>query len=177
MAADDLARFRHMCRQFRWLAIFMVCSVGAILALMYVIVPAVFVVRREHRDLTLLLREIVWASPSLLYLFAVWSIGSGLGQLAKGRLIQPTLSSALRRVGLALGFGGVLSVFGVTNLIRIIEGGRVTNLMRLLGDERSSWAYFDVAGMPLGMIGGALFLLGRVLDQATRLQAEMDEMI
>ena len=165
MAADDLARFRHMCRQFRWLAIFMVCSVGAILALMYVIVPAVFVVRREHRDLTLLLREIVWASPSLLYLFAVWSIGSGLGQLAKGRWIQPTLSSALRRVGLALGFGGVLSVFGVTNL------------MRLLGDERSSWAYFDVAGMTLGMIGGALFLLGRVLDQATRLQAEMDEMI
>jgi hypothetical protein len=165
MAADDLARFRHICRQFRWLAIFMVCSVGAILALMYVIVPAVFAVRGEHRDLTLLLREIVWASPSLLYLFAVWSIGSALGQLAKGRLIRPTLSSALHRVGLALGFGGVLSVFGVTNL------------MRLLGDERSSWAYFDVAGMTLGMIGGALFLLGRVLDQATRIQAEMDEMI
>ncbi|KDP94088.1 hypothetical protein ER13_14385 [Brevundimonas sp. EAKA] len=165
MAADDLARFRRMCRQFRWLAVFMVCSVGAILALMYVIVPAVFAARGEHRDLTLLLREIVWASPTLLYLFAVWSIGSALGQLAKGRLIQPTLSSALRRVGLALGFGGLLSVFGVTNL------------MRLLGDERSSWAYFDVAGMTLGMIGGALFLLGRVIDQAGLLQAEMDEMI
>ena len=165
MAADDLARFRRMCRQFRWLAVFMVCSVGAILALMYVIVPAVFAARGEHSDLTLLLREIVWASPTLLYLFAVWSIGSALGQLAKGRLIQPTLSSALRRVGLALGFGGLLSVFGVTNL------------MRLLGDERSSWAYFDVAGMTLGMIGGALFLLGRVIDQAGLLQAEMDEMI
>lgn len=165
MAADDLARFHRMCRQFRWLAVFMVCSVGAILALMYVIVPAVFAARGEHRDLTLLLREIVWASPTLLYLFAVWSIGSALGQLAKGRLIQPTLSSALRRVGLALGFGGLLSVFGVTNL------------MRLLGDERSSWAYFDVAGMTLGMIGGALFLLGRVIDQAGLLQAEMDEMI
>ena len=165
MTADDLARFRRMCRQFRWLAVFMVCSVGAILALMYVIVPAVFAASGEHRDLTLLLREIVWASPTLLYLFAVWSIGSALGQLAKGRLIQPTLSSALRRVGLALGFGGLLSVFGVTNL------------MRLLGDERSSWAYFDVAGMTLGMIGGALFLLGRVIDQAGLLQAEMDEMI
>ena len=165
MTADDLARFRRMCRQFRWLAVFMVCSVGAILALMYVIVPAVFAARGEHRDLTLLLREIVWASPTLLYLFAVWSIGSALGQLAKGRLIQPTLSSALRRVGLALGFGGLLSVFGVTNL------------MRLLGDERSSWAYFDVAGMTLGMIGGALFLLGRVIDQAGLLQADMDEMI
>jgi len=27
------------------------------------------------------------------------------------------------------------------------------------------------------MIGGALFLLGRVLDQATAVQAELDEMI
>ena len=165
MAADDLRRFRHMCRQFRWLAIFMVCSVGAILALMYVIVPAVFAARGEHRDLMRVVQEMVWALPSLLYLFAVWSIGSAMGQLAKGRLIHPTLSSALRRVGLAMGFGGLLSVFGVTNL------------MRLLGDERSSWAYFDVAGMTLGMIGGALVLLGRVLDQATRIQAEMDEMI
>lgn len=165
MAADDLRRFRHMCRQFRWLAIFMVCSVGAILALMYVIVPAVFAARGEHRDLMRVVQEMVWASPSLFYLFAVWSIGSAMGQLAKGRLIHPTLSSALRRVGLAMGFGGLLSVFGVTNL------------MRLLGDERSSWAYFDVAGMTLGMIGGALVLLGRVLDQATRIQAEMDEMI
>lgn len=165
MAADDLARFRRMCRQFRWLAVFMVCSVGAILALTYAIVPAVFAARGEYGPLSSLLREIVWASPTLLYLFAVWSIGSAMGQLAKGRLIQPTLSSALRRVGLALGFGGLLSVFGVTNL------------MRLLGDARSSWAYFDVAGMTLGMIGGALFLLGRVIDQAGRLQAEMDEMI
>lgn len=161
MAADDIARFRSMCRQFRWLAIFMVCSVGGLLAL----APVVFLLRGEGRPVILLLREIVWASPTLLYLFAVWSIGSALGQLAKGRLIQPTLSSALRRVGLALGFGGLLSVFGVTNL------------MRLLGDERSSWAYFDVAGMTLGMIGGALFLLGRVIDQAGLLQAEMDEMI
>lgn len=165
MATDDLRRFRHMCRQFRWLAIFMVCSVGAILALMYVVVPVVFAARGEHRDLMRVVQEMVWASPSLLYLFAVWSIGSAMGHLAKGRLIQPTLSSALRRVGLALGFGGLLSVFGVTNL------------MRLLGNEGSSWAYFDVAGMTLGMIGGALVLLGRVLDQATRIQAEMDEMI
>ena len=31
--------------------------------------------------------------------------------------------------------------------------------------------------MTLGMIGGALFLLGRVLDQAADVQAELDEMI
>ena len=165
MTADDLARFRRMCRQFRWLAVFMVCSVGAILALMYVIVPAVFAARGEHRDLTLLLREIVWASPTLLYLFAVWSIGTAMGQLSKGRLIQPTLVHALRRVGLSLGFGGLLSVFGVTNVMRLVEGGR------------GGWAYFDVPGMTLGMIGGALFLLGGVMEQAGKAQAELDEMI
>ena len=31
--------------------------------------------------------------------------------------------------------------------------------------------------MTLGMIGGALFLLGRVVDQADRIQSELDEMI
>ena len=29
MSQTDLARFRRMCGQFRWLAVFMVCSVGA----------------------------------------------------------------------------------------------------------------------------------------------------
>ncbi|RZJ37775.1 MAG: DUF2975 domain-containing protein, partial [Brevundimonas sp.] len=42
MSQIDTDRFRLMCRQFNWLAIFMVVSVGAILALMHVIVPVVF---------------------------------------------------------------------------------------------------------------------------------------
>ena len=111
------------------------------------------------------LAQVVWALPTVFYLFAVWSIGSAMGQLARGRLIQPTLASALRRVGLALGFGGLLSVFGVTNIMRLIEDGR------------GGFAYFDVAGMTLGMIGGALFLLGGVMEQAGKVQAELDEMI
>jgi hypothetical protein len=60
------------------------------------------------------------AAPSVCYLFGVWSIGRAMGELQKGRLIQPTLASALRRVGLALGVGGVLQVFVVTNLLRLI---------------------------------------------------------
>lgn len=161
MTADNLARFRLMCRQFRALAIFMVVSVGGLLAL----APVPFFLAQGDRPVRLLVEQVLWALPALFYLFAVWSIGSAMGQLAKGRLIQPTLSSALRRVGLALGLGGVLSVFGVTNL------------MRLLGLTQGGFAYFDIAGMTLGMIGGALFLLGRVIDHAGRIQAEMDEMI
>lgn len=166
MTAADIDRFRLRCRQFRWLAIFMVVSVGALLLLMYVVAPAVMVARGTFAaGVSGWLNQAVWASPSLFYLFAVWSIGSALGQLGRGRLIQPTLADALRRVGLALGFGGLLSVFGVTNLSRLVEGGQ------------GGFAHFDVSGMTLGMIGGALFLLGRVMDHAGRVQSELDEMI
>lgn len=166
MSQTDLTRFRAMCGQFRWLAVFMVVSVGLLLALMYAIAPGLLSLRGDFPGTTeAYLAQVIWGLPSLFYLYAVWTIGSAMGQLAKGRLIQPTLADALRRVGLALGLGGVLSVFGVTNLSRVLEGGA------------GSWLHFDVAGMTLGMIGGALFLLGRVMEQAGRVQAELDEMI
>ena len=163
-AAAD--RFRRRCAQFRWLAIFMVVSVGALLALIHVLAPGILMARGDYAATpTHWLAQFVWALPTVFYLFAVWSIGAAMGQLSKGRLIQPTLVHALRRVGIALGIGGLLSVFGVTNLVRLVESGR------------GGWAYFDVAGMTLGMIGGALFLLGGVMEQAGRVQAELDEMI
>jgi hypothetical protein len=168
LSKTETDRFRLMCRQFNWLAIFMVCSVGALLVLMYVASPIAFLMRGPDRPpefVDLWLAQAIKDLPQLFYLFAVWSIGAAMGQLARGRLIQPVLAGALRRVGLALGFGGLLSVFGVTNIIRLVNGGQ------------GGWLYFDVSGMTLGMIGGALFLLGRVIDQAGRVQAELDEMI
>lgn len=166
MSQAATARFRRRCAQFRWLAVFMVVSVGALLTLMYLVAPGVLLMRGEYPvPAHQWLARTLWALPTAFYLFAVWSIGAAMGQLARGRLIQPTLAHALRRVGLALGFGGLLSVFGVTNIMRLIEGGR------------GGWAYFDVAGMTLGMIGGALFLLGGVMEQAGKVQAELDEMI
>ncbi len=166
MSRPDIDRFRLRCRQFRWLAIFMVATVGALLALMYLAAPAVLLARGEYLvPARQWLMHTLWALPGAFYLFAVWSIGSAMGQLSRGRLIQPTLAGALRRVGLALGIGGLLSVFGVTNLSRLIQGGT------------GGWAYFDVPGMTLGMIGGALFLLGGVVEQAGRVQAELDEMV
>ncbi len=168
MATDDSARFRNMCRQFRWLAIFMVCSVCAVLTWMYVFIP-ILAYQRASLPQAIgpidLLEQAIWLTPTFFYLFGVWSIGSALGHLSRGRLIQPTLSKALRHVGIALGLGGSLSVFGISNL------------SRLIGGERGALAYFDVAGMTLGMVGGALFLLGRVIEQAGRLQSELDEMI
>jgi hypothetical protein len=166
LSTTDTARFRARCAQFRWLAIFMVVSVGALLVLVHVIAPAVSLARGEGGPVAQVwASQAIMASPTLFYLFAVWSIGSAMGQLSRGRLIQPVLIHALRRVGLALGIGGLLSVFGITNIARLIEGGR------------GGYAYFDVAGMTLGMIGGALFLLARVMQQAEAVQAELDDMI
>ena len=165
MSQSDLTRFRRMCSQFRWLAVFMVVSVGALLALIHLVFPVLGMASGRTALDGRWLSQLIWALPAVFYLFAVWSIGVAMGQLARGRLIHPTLSSALRRVGFALGVGGLLSVFGVTNLTRLISGGS------------GGLAFFDVAGMTLGMIGGALFLLGRVMDHAGRVQAELDEMI
>ncbi len=166
MARADTARFRRLCGQFRWLAIFMVISVGAVAAVMYVIAPTVLGLRGTLPSPGMrILSGLIMGAPSACYLFAVWSIGRAMGELQKGRLIQPTLASALRRVGLSLGVGGVLQVFVVTNLLRLI------------GETKGGYLYWDVGAMTLGMIGGALFLLGRVVDQADHVQAELDEMI
>ena len=166
MTALDLDRFRRMCRQFRWLSIFMVVSVGAMLLLAHLVFPVLnWLINGRAMDAQHTAISLIWLTPAVFYLFAVWSIGRAMGQLANGRLIQPTLASALRRVGLSVGLGAVFTVFLMTNLLRVA------------GAAKDGYLNFDVGAMTLGMIGGALFLLGRVVDQADRVQAEMDEMI
>ncbi|OYX01105.1 MAG: DUF2975 domain-containing protein [Caulobacter vibrioides] len=166
MSQTEILAFRRRCRQFRWLAMFMVISVGLLVALMAWVFPLLLVVIKDAPWRPgAMLAATIWNLPIACYLFAVWTIGQTLGELANGRLIQAALPPALRRVGLALGAGGLTSVFVVTNL------------MRFLGQAKGGYLHFDVAGMTLGMIGGALFLLGRVMDQALAAQAELDEMI
>ncbi len=141
-------------------------GLGLLLALMYLIAPVGLMLRGDAqiggRPLVV---AVIPAVPAACYLFGVWSIGRAMGELSKGRLFQPTVADALRRVGLALGIGGVFSVFIMTNIIRLITG------------TQGGYLHFDVPGMTLGMIGGALFLLGRVVEQAGRIEAELDEMI
>lgn len=166
MSQTEILAFRRRCRQFRWLAMFMVISVGTLIALTAWLFPLMLVLFKQAPWRSgAMLAATIWNLPIACYLFAVWTIGHTMGELANGRLIQAALPPALRRVGLALGGGGLVSVFVVTNL------------MRLVGQTRGGYLHFDVAGMTLGMIGGALFLLGRVMDQALAAQAELDEMI
>ena len=166
MRPSQIDRFRRMCGQFRGLAIFMVLSVGTLLVFMTVIAPLLLVVfRKAPPPQAQVLALLIWNLPTACYLFGVWSIGQAMGDLARGGPLQAALPPALRKVGVAQGVGGQARVF----LVR--------NLARLAGLARGGYVHFDVPGMTLGMIGGALFLLGRVVDQALAAQAELDEMI
>ena len=107
----------------------------------------------------------VQALPAIAYLWALWSVQRALGDLAAGRIFHPTLARALRHVGIAVLAGSLLKVFAVTNL---------TNL--LLG-TRGNLLWFELSAIVLGVVGAALVLLARVVDEARLVQDELDEIL
>ena len=107
----------------------------------------------------------VQALPALGYLWALWSVQVALSDLALGRIFNPTLARALRHVGIGVLGGSLLKVFAVTNLTR------------LLIEVRGSYAWFDITAIVLGVVGAALILLARVVDEARLVQAELDEIL
>lgn len=155
-----LALFRQRCRQFQWLSWLMVGSIVLLFGTLFVL--GFFVGERFWSELP---SYVVHAVPNVCYVAAVWIMGQAMGALARGDLFQPVLARALRHAGVALAIGGVFSVF--------LQG----NLLRIMGFIQGGFLNFDVPGMTLGMFGGALFLMGTLVDQAGRVQAELNEMI
>lgn len=111
------------------------------------------------------LRIIIPALPALGYLWALWAVQRALSDLAVGRLFHETVARAMRQIGTGVLVGALLNVFVVTNLIRMLMGGR------------GNYLYFDLSAIVLGVVGTALILLARLVDQARALQAELDEII
>lgn len=103
--------------------------------------------------------------PGLGYLWALWAVQRALGDLAAGRLFHPTVARAMRHIGLGVLAGALMSVFAITNLSRWIVGGH------------GGYAYFDLSGIVLGVVGAALVLLARLVDQARAMQDELDEIL
>lgn len=108
---------------------------------------------------------VVQALPAISYLWALWSVQRALGDLALGRIFSSTLARALRHVGIGVLAGSLLKVFAVTNLTR------------LLIEVRGSYAYFDMSAVVLGVVGAALVLLAKIVDEARLVQAELDEIL
>ncbi len=155
------ARFRADCARLRLLAFATAGCIAFVLALSWLVPILRYDVPRTH---PYIVADIVRRIPDLCYVLGIVFIGQAMGRLARGRPLQATLAQALRRVGWTIGVGSVLGVFVVTNVIRWILG------------TRGSYLAFDVGSMTLAIMGGALVMLGHVIDQAVRLQGEMDEM-
>ena len=105
------------------------------------------------------------ALPAIGYLWALWSVQRALGDLALGRIFHPTLARALRHVGIGVLAGSLLKVFAVTNLLR------------LMVEMRGNYVWFELSAIVLGVVGAALVLLARVVDEARQVRAELDEIV
>nr|WP_225444656.1 DUF2975 domain-containing protein [Pseudomarimonas arenosa] len=115
----------------------------------------------QHRWLLML----VAALPAMAYLWGLWAVQRALADLAEGRMFHLTVSRAMRRMGTGVLIGALLNVLVVINLARWISGAR------------GSYLYFDLSGIVLGVVGAALILLARLVDQARVVQAELDEIV
>lgn len=109
---------------------------------------------------------LIFSLPAFAYLYGVWTLGVTFGGLARASsLFSPALSAGLRRVGLALAAGGVISI------------AVMPNLLRLAGHTQGSYLHFDTGAMALILTGGALFLLGGIIERAARQESRMQEFI
>lgn len=109
--------------------------------------------------------RLVVALPALGYLWALWSAQRALGDLAAGQTFEPTVSRAMRHIGAGVLVGALIEVFALTNLMRLVLGGS------------GSYLYIDLSAIVLGVLGAALILLARLVDEARAMQAELDAII
>lgn len=158
-------RFRYQCRLLRAATLVVIAGLCLMLGLMVAVLSGQLPMGRESASNTDALLVVVRFLPAAGYLWALWAVQRALGDMAAGRLFHPTVARAMRQIGIGVVVGALFNVFAVTNLTRWIAGGQ------------GSYLYFDLSGIVLGVVGAALVLLARLVDQARALQAELDEIL
>ena len=158
-------RFRAQCRLLRIATLVVFSGLFLLLALGMVGLPLPFTADANDEWSTRAMLSLVRILPGAGYLWALWAVQRALADLAEGRLFHATVARALRHIGFGVLVGALLNVFAVTNLSRWIAGGH------------GSYLYFDLSSIVLGVVGAALVLLARLVDQARALQAELDEIL
>ncbi|MCK7594835.1 DUF2975 domain-containing protein [Pseudomarimonas salicorniae] len=158
-------RFRAQCRWLRRATLVVFVGLALLHGLGMVGLPLLFPAGAVSEPGDRLIRHAISALPGLGYLWALWAVQQALGQLADGALFQQTVARAMRQMGAGVLTGALLSVFVVINLARWASGGG------------GSYLYFDLSAIVLGVVGAALIMLARVVDQARALQSELDEIL
>ncbi|ABF40441.1 hypothetical protein Acid345_1439 [Candidatus Koribacter versatilis Ellin345] len=106
--------------------------------------------------------EVVGACPEVLFLLSLWGVRAALQRLAQGDLYGAVMVRMLKRVGAMVAAGSFLKVF--------VEPAA----HRWLGYAPGYWIAYDVSGVVLGVVGLALIIVARVLENAAELKAELD---
>lgn len=156
--------FRRACRLLRLAALVVLAGVAALVAIALLAVIAGPFGHADSARMQGLLAAVRF-SPALGYLWALWAVQRAFGEIGAGTTFAASVSRALRHIGGGVLAGALLSVFAITNLTRMIEGGH------------GGWMFFDLSGIVLGVVGVALVLLARLFDHARALQAELDEIV
>lgn len=108
--------------------------------------------------------SLIFRLPVFFYLLAIWMIRRAFAALAKGAMFGDVVPRLLTWIGFALSAGAFTTVFVVPLLHRISFGG-----------EAGSIANFDPAAILLGIVGLLLVVLARLLVQAAKIHAELQE--
>ncbi|MFY1831433.1 DUF2975 domain-containing protein [Myxococcus fulvus] len=163
-AKDTTARIRSRSGQLRRLMTLLVTLLTVLLVLERFSAVTLALVREGGGEAARRwAQQGVAAFPELFYLLALWWVRQALAAFARGELFTPTITRALRRVGVMLASGALLGVF------------IVPSLMRALGFQPGYVIAYDVGGLVLGAVGLALTLLAHVLTHASALQSELEE--
>ena len=158
-------------RQSRWFgrATLTLLVLTALVILVPTVVSILVLVGRGEPWARLAGWSLLFWSPAIFYLYALWAIRGAFSDFATGGVFGPAIATGCVRAGAGLAIGGTMSAVGVPNLQRIV--GLAAGPHGTLGNV-GTVLHFDTAYLAVGVIGVALVLLGRLLARAAELQAE-----
>jgi uncharacterized membrane protein len=112
------------------------------------------------------LYRLVDVLPALIYIGGVFAAARIFGRVARGDLFSRANSEGLAEVGSSLLWGAAASSVIVPWIKSWLDGEYGFGGIRL---ESETWV--------IAVIGGAILILGKMMAQAGRLQAELNEII
>ncbi len=137
-------------------------SVGVLVVVMvlgsYALIVLLSAAGGQEAGRALLVRTI----PLPFYLYALLESARAIRRIGCGAALRDLVSALLARIGWALFAGGIAQVFVVPWLLRTRQG---------------SIANFDVNAITLGAIGVTLVVIARLVREAVRDRAELDEFL